>query len=113
MKETKARRKRVTARWLEEACACTRQLRIFAAEWPHGCVVNRKNVERAVALKIDMEWFGDQWLSGAANVAFRKASWKAAGVWYDTDTDTPGQVAAANHALQVANGEALIKQVEA
>jgi len=49
---------KITADVLRRKGACLDQVAIFAAEWPEGIDVTVANMERAVALKLDMSWFG-------------------------------------------------------
>ena len=100
---TETRRKKVTAKWLEGKGACPWDLDTFKEEWPRGCVVNRKNIERAAELGIDVEWFGDEWLQGETKEVFGKTVQAAWRVYLDAPWVSAKKAIA----------DALIKAVEA
>ena len=47
---------RITNEMLVKANVCEDQRAIFAAEWPEGCEVTIETAQRAVALKLDLDW---------------------------------------------------------
>ena len=47
---------KITAALLRRNEACREQVDIFRTEWPNGCVVNEKNIRRAVKLDLDVHW---------------------------------------------------------
>lgn len=48
---------RITKECLEAESACARQVKEFAREWPDGADLTLENVQRAVALGLDVAWF--------------------------------------------------------
>ena len=49
------------------------QLAAFREEWPDGAEVTEENLNRAIALGLDIEWFATIFLSDPAMEACRKA----------------------------------------
>lgn len=47
---------KVTAKMLRKAHACEREVNLFEKEWPQGMVVNEANLERAIALGLDVDY---------------------------------------------------------
>ncbi len=66
--------KRITTAWLREQKACAHQLAIFKAEWPEGAEVTRTNLERAVALRLDLWWLADRYLTAAALAEYERVT---------------------------------------
>jgi len=46
----------ITKEWLKSKHACQNNIDIFLKEWPDGCEVNRKNLERAITLNLYLYW---------------------------------------------------------
>lgn len=59
--------------------ACEDQLAVFAREWPDGADVTRQNLERAVALGLDISWAAEHLLTDPALKVYyeaRASAWK-------------------------------------
>ena len=64
---------KVTTRQLKVKDACPDQVSIFKKEWPKGVEITPKVLERAVELKLDLRWFGLEFLPRPAQEAYDKA----------------------------------------
>ena len=54
---------KITPKMLQNAKACTSQYDVFVKEWPKGCLVNKKNLSRAIELLLDLSWAVQKLLS--------------------------------------------------
>ena len=58
--------KTITLAWLYKQNACPEQAAIFEAEWGEEARLTRENLERALALGLDLEWLAGRLLTAAA-----------------------------------------------
>ena len=54
---------KVTTKMLQAKDACTNVVAIFKTEWPDGVTVSLKVIKRATELRLDLDWFADNFLS--------------------------------------------------
>ena len=69
------------------AGACKDQLAIVTREWPNGIPVTQASLDRAVALKLDIDWAAKTLLTATALVEYERVK---APAWakYERVTDT-------------------------
>ena len=71
--------KRITVQMLKEHKACEDQVKTFGQLFPHGAAVTLRNVLRAVAAGLDIDWAAQHLLSPTAwetYEAARAPAWK-------------------------------------
>ena len=49
--------KLITTRWLKKHKACSSQVVLFSAKWPHGAEPTEANLLQAVEMGLDLSWF--------------------------------------------------------
>jgi hypothetical protein len=72
--------KRITARWLRSRGACSDQVKVFKKQWPKGALLRKATLLKAARLKLDLDWFANEYLSAPARKAYDEATapaWKA------------------------------------
>ena len=65
---------RITKQQLVEKSACSDQVAVFTREWPDGVEITLPILERAVALKLDLDWFAHWFLSAPARAEYDRVS---------------------------------------
>jgi hypothetical protein len=61
-------------------CPCVSQVKIFSTHWPNGANLTLANIRRAAALKLDLYWFAQRFLTATARAAYQRAldpAWEA------------------------------------
>jgi len=64
--------KKITLEILEKLDACEGQRDKFAAEWPDGATVTKKNCLRGAELGLDFDWAAEEFLSLAARAEYER-----------------------------------------
>ena len=57
---------KITREWLKSRYACSKDLAVFAAEWPDGVELSLEALNRAAELDLDLDWFADNIFEGPA-----------------------------------------------
>jgi len=65
---------KVTANQLREKGACKNQVLTFKKEWPKGVEITLEVLERAIELKLDLDWFACNFLPAPTWEAYKKAT---------------------------------------
>jgi len=71
---------KVTAKQLRGKDACDKPVDVFQKEWPEGVEITLDVLQRAMELKLDLDWFADSFLPASASEAYEKATtlaWEA------------------------------------
>ena len=63
---------RITKQQLVEKSACSDQVAVFTREWPDGVEITLPILERAVALKLDLDWFASRCLTAPALAEYER-----------------------------------------
>ena len=58
---------------LQQANACKEQVAIFNNEWPEGAEITEVNLNRALALKLDLSWIVNNLLSPSQRTTYDQA----------------------------------------
>ena len=69
----------ITAEMLWKKVPCDWEAKIFEREWPDGATLRKKNILRAAALELDIDWFARAFLPASARKKYDKAratAWK-------------------------------------
>ena len=76
---------KITAEYLYEANACYSQIRKFEDEFPEGMETTKRNIQDALDIGLDIEWFGEMCLVGDAKKFFAVRENRADRAYYSDE----------------------------